>query len=531
MVPRITSKGRSFKGAAAYFLHDLGKAESSERVMFTETVNMLTNDPERAAKVMAWTAEHANELKQVAGVVSTGRKAENPVYNYVLAWAPDQTPDREHMTEFGLKSLKALGLEEHEALFIAHNDTDHMHLHIMVNRVHPETGKMANMGHDKNILSRLAQSYEQETGRIYCPERVRNNRLRDLGDKLKADKTPRQTDTKEYQERRAARVQAQKKAAALHAEKLKAQKLAGEKYTAQAAFDKATSKDDLQYRAKEILGPSGNDTQQQAADAWTKEKKKQRTFKSTPKAAKEQARKQWTEAKRTEKFEAYSQKEWQKLSDRQQARTDKFTTKQAAYRQKFDKRLERKYSLSETVTKNKIDALRADLNKGGTKAMIEKIMKVTEKKEAQLAAWESGLRVVALQKEREVKKFETKQAEALGKHETRQAAERGRLAHRLEGTKARQDAKHEAKEQVRAQAKEARASLRAGWKAQQPQQPVKQSAAKEQKAIAKEGQRLAAREAIKEISTARESRAAEASQAPALSQQFGLGLGLSLGRG
>ena len=72
MVPRITSKGRSFKGAAAYFLHDLGKAESSERVMFTETVNMLTNDPERAAKVMAWTAEHANELKQVAGVVSTG---------------------------------------------------------------------------------------------------------------------------------------------------------------------------------------------------------------------------------------------------------------------------------------------------------------------------------------------------------------------------------------------------------------------------------------------------------------------------
>jgi hypothetical protein len=94
MVPRITSKGHSFKGAAAYFLHDIGKAESSERVMFTETVNMLTNDPERAAKVMAWTAEHASELKQLAGVASTGRKAENPVYNYVLAWAPDQNPDQ-----------------------------------------------------------------------------------------------------------------------------------------------------------------------------------------------------------------------------------------------------------------------------------------------------------------------------------------------------------------------------------------------------------------------------------------------------
>ena len=51
MVPKVTSAGRSFKGAARYYLHDK-QADTSERVAFVETVNLPTNDPRRAVAHM-----------------------------------------------------------------------------------------------------------------------------------------------------------------------------------------------------------------------------------------------------------------------------------------------------------------------------------------------------------------------------------------------------------------------------------------------------------------------------------------------
>jgi hypothetical protein len=58
MVPAITAGGRSFRGAALYYLHDKrqpGEAErlTTDRVAWVETLNLPTGDPERAWKIMA----------------------------------------------------------------------------------------------------------------------------------------------------------------------------------------------------------------------------------------------------------------------------------------------------------------------------------------------------------------------------------------------------------------------------------------------------------------------------------------------
>ncbi len=55
MVPNVTRGGASFKGAAAYYLHDK-EAEANVRVAWTETVNLITTDPDKAMRVMAATA-------------------------------------------------------------------------------------------------------------------------------------------------------------------------------------------------------------------------------------------------------------------------------------------------------------------------------------------------------------------------------------------------------------------------------------------------------------------------------------------
>ena len=68
---------------------------------------------------MAATAEAAPELKRMAGGSAVGWKLEKPVCHYSLNWAPDETPERQEMSRAVDESLKALGLEKHQALIVA----------------------------------------------------------------------------------------------------------------------------------------------------------------------------------------------------------------------------------------------------------------------------------------------------------------------------------------------------------------------------------------------------------------------------
>ena len=93
MVPREAGRGRSFKGAGLYYLHDKD-ALTSERVAFTHTENVPTNDPEKALKWMAWTAIHAEDLKRESGSAMTGRACGKPVFTFSLSWHPEQEPKK-----------------------------------------------------------------------------------------------------------------------------------------------------------------------------------------------------------------------------------------------------------------------------------------------------------------------------------------------------------------------------------------------------------------------------------------------------
>ena len=189
MIPKINGLGRSFAGVAAYCLHDAPepddrRPETSERVGWTDTRNLATIRVERAARLMAATAKAAPDLKRLAGAARGGRKLAKPVLHYSLSWAQDETPDRQEMSRAVDGSLHALGLDGHEALIVAHDDTRHPHVHVIANRVDPETGKAAKLGNSKLRLSRWAEGYEREQGRIRCEERVKNNERRRAGDEV-----------------------------------------------------------------------------------------------------------------------------------------------------------------------------------------------------------------------------------------------------------------------------------------------------------------------------------------------------------
>jgi hypothetical protein len=175
MIPRLHKRGNSFKGALGYVLHDPGKA-SSERVGWVATQNIYSH-PEDAWFEMFDTYRNRTALKANAGVDARGRDNKTPVLHYTLAWAASDNPDREHMEAMARDSLKALGLSEHEAVIACHTDKGHHHVHVVVNTVHPYTGKTAPMKFSKLEFSRWAEAYEKEHG-IHCEERIRNNEKR-----------------------------------------------------------------------------------------------------------------------------------------------------------------------------------------------------------------------------------------------------------------------------------------------------------------------------------------------------------------
>lgn len=171
MNPAAARKGNFFAGAVGYITHDPGK-DTADRVAFTGVINMRTSDPEKAAKVMAWTALHAAELKEAAGLKATGRKTEGPVYHFTLNWEHGNAPDKAHMEETAHSALKALGFEEHEAVYAVHTDKQHQHLHIVVNRIHPVTGKAHNPSNDQRRLQGWAYEYEKRQGNVICLDRA-----------------------------------------------------------------------------------------------------------------------------------------------------------------------------------------------------------------------------------------------------------------------------------------------------------------------------------------------------------------------
>ncbi len=189
MVPRLARAGTSFKSAGLYYLHDKDAATDA-RVAFTHTENMLTDRPDAALKVMAFTAMHQKELKashyvslnpddpHCENMNRAGRPTKTSVLHYSLSWHPSETPDQEHMIEAARASLKKLGLQGHETLMVAHNDEPQAHIHLIVNKIHPETGRVAPLKYTKERLSKWAQAYEEEHGHIWCEDRVKNNAKR-----------------------------------------------------------------------------------------------------------------------------------------------------------------------------------------------------------------------------------------------------------------------------------------------------------------------------------------------------------------
>ncbi len=183
MIIRFQANGGSFRGAGLYYLHDKSadqsldkhlKPKTDERVWFSDTRNCLSMDPDRALEEMWRTAEDQAYLKMQAGVKRGGRVCEDSVKTFSMSWHKDDRPDVQHMVESADAFVKHMGWEQHQVVYVGHNDTEHRHIHVILNRVNPDTGRTMDDFREQKRAQAWALQYERSQDQVRCEQREIN---------------------------------------------------------------------------------------------------------------------------------------------------------------------------------------------------------------------------------------------------------------------------------------------------------------------------------------------------------------------
>jgi len=129
------------------------RRDSTEKTVYTGARGFLAETPEGQTAEMLALAQEAVRSK-------------DPVNHYVLSWQEGEQPTPAQVEDAVTIFLDELGLKDHQAIYGLHADTDNLHLHLVVNRVNPDSLKVIkpNRGFDIEAAHKAVARIEQAQG-------------------------------------------------------------------------------------------------------------------------------------------------------------------------------------------------------------------------------------------------------------------------------------------------------------------------------------------------------------------------------
>lgn len=167
MLAKIAPSSNDFHALARYLVRGKPGADPHpDRVAWVFSQNLPTSDPELAATYMTATAQ-------------LSRRTQKAAYHMMIAWHERERPSPELMQLVATQTLELAGLADHQALIMGHGDKAHRHLHILLNRVHPDTGRAWKTTHDYARLDKIMRHLAEIHGCEYHPAHAFNPELTD----------------------------------------------------------------------------------------------------------------------------------------------------------------------------------------------------------------------------------------------------------------------------------------------------------------------------------------------------------------
>jgi len=151
--PRNNRTGSRVSRLVPYML----KGKGGERCTWYMAGNLEGVDRREDAEL----ALSVIKLVQDGNVRARGDKT----YHVVISFHPsDRTLQGAELAELVRKTVAVVGLGDHQYIAVRHSDQEHEHLHIAVNKVHPETLKIHHPFRDIPRFRVLAAELEKELG-------------------------------------------------------------------------------------------------------------------------------------------------------------------------------------------------------------------------------------------------------------------------------------------------------------------------------------------------------------------------------
>lgn len=151
-------KGGSFRGLVSYLTSSRGKSERIGTVRLSNCVS----------------ADVASAVVEVENVQARNHRARHTTYHLMLAFPVGEQPAAEVLEAIERRACAALGFADHQRVSVVHHDTDHLHLHVAINRVSPTTHKVHWPSYSKLVLDRLCVEVERDFGLQPVPHCTRD---------------------------------------------------------------------------------------------------------------------------------------------------------------------------------------------------------------------------------------------------------------------------------------------------------------------------------------------------------------------
>ena len=120
-------------------------------------------------------------IVEMDAVVAQNLRTKNPFMHFVLSWKEHEKPTKSQAIDAGWHAIQSLGFKEHQVIIAGHKDTQNYHIHIVINRIHPQTFKAHYPAWSHKTLSRavheieIQQDWEHDAG-IYSVVQVNNQK-------------------------------------------------------------------------------------------------------------------------------------------------------------------------------------------------------------------------------------------------------------------------------------------------------------------------------------------------------------------
>lgn len=177
MIVRVVEppKGKSsFFRLSDYIAAGIDAHVDSRAVSFEKLTSYMTAEStidvmgEQVEKCIAVEAGNVTNLrngaKEMWAIGQQNPLCKDPVYHYILSWPENERPPVADIMAAARHTLAALGLQEHQYIVAIHVNTDNIHAHVEVNRVHPRTFKAKHLEWAHKTLHKAAREVELKFG-------------------------------------------------------------------------------------------------------------------------------------------------------------------------------------------------------------------------------------------------------------------------------------------------------------------------------------------------------------------------------